>query len=109
MKCETNDLSACSGSGLRTFDRRDFAKDLDGSLGFGEQANHLCVVLQSFHGVGKQFLQPARILEFRCRQVLYACFKILAICVDAAEGDLVAENKTEIDLISGNLKLTRSA
>ena len=73
----TNVRLPCRRGCLRSFDSGDLAVHLDGSLGFREQGNHLGVVLQAFHGVREEFLEPAGVLKFNSRKILNSRFEIL--------------------------------
>ena len=93
------------GRGLPTFDRRDFAIDLDRSLCFGQYPHHFGVALEALHWMGKQLPQPAWVLQFGGRKVLNTSLEVFAVSVDAPEGNFVPEDETEIDLIGGNFDL----
>jgi len=90
---------------LPTFDSYDFAIDFDRALCLGKYPHHLSIILETPDGMSKQFLQPAWVLQFGGREVPNTSLKVFAISVHAAEGNFVAENESEVDLIGGNFDL----
>ena|SRR5882762_797390 len=58
--------------------------------------------------MGQKFVQPAGILQPCCCKIFYAGLEVLPVSFDAAEGDFVAEHKTEIDFVGGDLELSRT-
>jgi len=57
----------------------------------------------------KQSLQPAGVLQFGGGKVLDTSLKVFAVGVHAAEGNFVAENESEVDLIGGDFDLAGTA
>src|SRR6516225_6313297 len=96
---ERSDRLDSRGCYLRTFDGCDFAIDFDRALCLGKYPHHLSIIFEPPDGMSKQTLQPARVLQFSGGEILNTSLKVFAVGVDAAEGDFVAENEAEIDLI----------
>src|SRR5437899_9006841 len=83
----------------------NLAEHLDRTLGRGELVEELAVVLESLHGMREEPREPPRILRLGLRHVADAQLEVLAVRVDRADHDLVAEHEFEIDLVGGHFHL----
>src|SRR5262249_53794302 len=88
---------------------RDLTEDLDGALCRGERLEELPEALEPPDGVRGKPAKPPGIFGLRLSHVSDAQLEVLAIGVDGADHDLVAEDELEIQPVGRNLDLAVAA
>src|SRR5262245_28275066 len=76
---------------------RDFAEHLDRALCRRELVEEVTVVLEPFHRMREEPPEPAGILRLGLCHVADAQLEVLAVRVDRADHDLIAQNELEVE------------